>query len=133
MSKINGTLNAVLSGANKALHTTDATLNVNVDLPDTSTKDDGGWAKHLQGQRDWEITIDGYYDVTGTGLTPDEILAAIIARTADTVIKFTTNDPTNTVGWSGDGTFQNCELSGSMENPMGYSVTIKGNGPLAAL
>jgi len=133
MAKINGTLNAVLSGVDVALHTTNAVLNVNVDLPDTTTKDDGGWATHINGLRDWEITMDGYYDTTGSGLTPDEIVDAIIARTADTVIKFTTNSPTNTVGWTGNGTFQNCELSGSMENPMGYSVTIKGNGALAAI
>lgn len=133
MAKINGTLNAVLSGANKVLHVTNATLNVNANLPDATTKDSAGWAEHINGLRDWSISIDGKYDTTGSGLTPDEILAAIIARSADTVIKFTTNDPTNTVGWTGNGTFQTCNISAPMEDVIAYTTTIKGNGALAAL
>jgi len=133
MAKINGSLNAVLSGADKALHTTSATLTVNVDLPDTSTKDDAGWATHINGSRDWSITFSGMYDTTGAGLTPDEILAAIIARSADTTIKFTTNTPTDTVGWTGEGTFNDVSFTGDAEQPMTYTASIKGNGPLAAL
>ena len=133
MAKFNGSVNAVLSGANKVLHSTSATLNVNVNLADTSTKDDAGWATSIQGRRDWTITIDGMYDTAGAGLTPDEILTAIITRAADTVIKFTTNDPTNTVGWTGNGTFTDVSLTGPAEESMTYSCTITGNGPLAAL
>jgi len=133
MAKINGTLNAVLSGADKALHTTSATLDVNVSLDDTSTKEDAGWATHIHGRRDWTISIDGLYDTTGAGLTPNEILAAIIARSADTTIKFTTNDPTNTVGWTGEGTFTDISITGPAEEAMTYSATITGNGPLAAI
>jgi len=133
MAKINGTLNAVLSGADKVLHVTNATLNVNANLPDATTKDSAGWAEHINGLRDWSISIDGKYDTTGSGVTPNEILAAIIARTADTAIKFTTNDPTNIVGWTGNGTFQNCNISAPMEDVVAYTTTIKGNGALAAL
>ena len=132
MAKINGTLNAVLSGADKFLHTTSAQLTVTVDLPDTSTKDDAGWMTHINGARDWSISISGKYDTTGT-LTPDTILAAIIARSADTVIKFTTDDPTNTTGWTGNGTFSDVDFGGDAEQPMTFSATIKGNGPLAAI
>ena len=133
MAKISGTANAVLSGANKVLHSTSATLNVNANLADTSTKDDAGWATHINGRRDWTITIDGLYDSAGAGLTPNEILTAIIGREADTVIKFTTNDPTNTVGWTGNGTFTDVSLTGPAEESMTYSCTITGNGPLAAM
>lgn len=133
MAKINGTLVAVLSGSDKVLHTTNAQLQVNVNLPNASTKESAGWAEHINGQRDWSISIDGVYDATGSGLTPDEILAAIIARSADTVIKFTTNDPTNTVGWTGNGTFQNINISGPMEESTKYTANIKGNGALAPL
>jgi hypothetical protein len=60
-------------------------------------------------------------------------MAAIIARTADTVIKFTTNDPTNTVGWTGNGTFDTISITGPMEDAVTFSTHIKGNGALAAL
>jgi len=135
MAKINGTLNAVLSGANKTLHTTSATLSVNVNLADTSTKDDAGWATHLKGRRDWTITIDGLYDMAGAGLTPDEIFTAIIDREADTVIKFTFDGITGAAGqgYTGNGTFSDISVTGASEEAITYSATITGNGPLAPL
>ena len=133
MAKINGTLNAVLSGTDKLLHSTSATLNVNVNLADTSTKDDGGWSTHINGARDWSISVDGLYDTTGSGITPNSILAAIIARTADTVIKFTTDDPTNSTGWTGNGTFSDVTITGAAEEAITFSATITGNGALAAI
>ena len=133
MAKINGTLNAVLSGSDKILHSTSATLTVNVNLADTSTKDDEGWSTHLKGRRDWTIEVDGLYDTTGDGLTPDAILSAIIDRTADTVIKFTTDDPTNSDGWTGNGTFSDVTITGASEEAITFSTTITGNAPLSAI
>ena len=133
MSKLNGTLCAIISGSDKLLHIDNCTLNVNVNLPDASTKESSGWAEHINGQRDWEITFDGKYDETGTGITPDEILAAIIARSADTAIKFTTDGATGAAGWTGNGTYRNLSLAANMETPATFSVSIKGNGALAAI
>lgn len=132
MAKINGTLIAILNGTDKVLHQTDCTLNVDVDLPDATTKDSLGWAEHINGLRKWSISVSGKYDTSGSGLTPNEILTAIIARTADAVIKFAT-DGTGSVGWSGNGTFQNLQVQGPMEQPTSYSCTIQGNGALAAI
>ena len=133
MAKINGTLNAVLSGSDKILHSTSATLTVNANLADTSTKDDGGWSTHLKGRRDWSIEVDGLYDTTGDGLTPDAILSAILNRTADTVIEFTTNSPTNSDGWTGNGTFIKVDITGASEEAITFSTTITGNGALSAI
>jgi len=133
MAKINGTLVAVLSGSDKILHSTNATLTSSRNLFDITTKDDGGWAKHDQGMGSWEITGEGKHDTAGSGVTPNEILAAIIARTADTVIKFVTNDPTSTVGWTGNGTYQTITVTGPLEDAVTFSFRIQGNGALAAL
>ena len=133
MAKINGTLVAIMSGSDKVLTTTSATLNLSQNLFDATTKDSAGWGEHGNGLRNWSISFDGKYDTAGSGLTPNEILAAIIARTADTVVKFTTNDPTNTVGWTGNGTFATCAITGPMEEATTFSGTITGNGALAAL
>ncbi len=130
---INGTLNSVLSGADVALNVKNATLNVNVDLPDTSTKDDAGWATHIAGQRDWSISISGVHTADATGLSPNEIMAAIIARSADTVIKFSTDGTGAAAGWTGNGTFQNMTITGDYEQAMEYSAEIVGNGALAAI
>lgn len=133
MAKLNGTLCAIISGSDKLLHIQNATLNVNVNLPDTSTKESSGWQEHINGQRDWEITFDGMYDEADSGVTPDEILAAIIARTADTVMKFTTDGATGAAGWTGNGTYRSISLTGNMEAPATFSGSIKGNGALAAI
>ena len=133
MAHLNGTVTAVLSGTDKILHGTNATLTTNQNLFDTTDKDDAGWATHGNGLRSWSISGDGVFDTGGSGLTPDEILAAIIARTADTVIKFVTNAPTSTTGWSGNGTFQSVTINGPLEDKVTYSYVITGNGALAAL
>ena len=132
MAKINGTLVAVLSGSDKVLHTTSATLTAAQNLFDTTDKEDGGWATHDKGLRNWEISGEGKYDTAGSGLTPNEILTAIIGRTADTVIKFTT-DSGNTVGWTGNGTFQTVTITGPLEDAATFSYRIQGNGALSAL
>jgi len=133
MAKINGTLNAIISGSDRLLHIQNATLNVNVDLPDATTKESAGWAEHINGQRDWGISFDGAYDEAGSGMTPDEILAIIIARTADATIKFTTDGATGAVGWTGNATVQNFSLVGNKETPATFSGSLKGNGVLAAI
>ena len=78
MSAINGTLYAVNSGSDKILHVIDASLNVDVDLPDASNKEGAGWGKHINGIRNWSIDISGTYEEEGSGMTPNDILAAII-------------------------------------------------------
>lgn len=133
MAKINGTLNAVISGSDRLLHIQNATLNVNVDLPDATTKESAGWAEHINGLRDWEITFDGAYDEAGSGMTPTEILAIIIARTADATIKFTTDGATGAAGWTGSATVRNFSLTGNRESPAAFSGSLKGNGALAAI
>ena len=133
MAAFNGTLVAILSGTDKVLHTTSATLNVKQNLFDTTNKESSGWAEHGNGLRDWDISFDGKYDSAGSGLTPNEILAAIIGRSADTVIKFVTNSPTNTDGWTGNGTFDSISITGPMEDGVTFSGHLKGNGALAAL
>ena len=133
MSKLNGTLNAIISGTDRLLHIQNATMNVNVDLPDATTKESAGWAEHINGQRDWEISFDGAYDEEGTGMTPSEILAIIIARTADATIKFTTDGATGSAGWTGSATVRNFSLVGNKETPATFSGSLKGNGLLAAI
>ena len=132
---ISGSLLAVLTGTDKILESKSCTLTVNVAMAPSSTKDSARWASHIKGERDWLISIDGLVDETNvaSGFTHHEMMAMIIDGTADTTIKFVTNSPTNTVGWTGEGTFQNCITTGPMDEASTWSVEIKGNGPLAEL
>jgi predicted secreted protein len=132
MAKLNGSLYVPYSGADKMLCITDATLNLEQDLPDVSNKDSAGWAEHINGIRRWSIDFSGKYDESGAGLTANEVMAVIIGRTADTVCAF---KPTTgaTSGWQGNGTYKNIKLGAPLENGMDYSGTIQGNGALALI
>lgn len=142
MAAINGTLYAAFSGAvpgtmaatERLFYCKNATLNVNVDLPDVTTKESAGWARHLNGLRDWTIDFDGIYEpgTPATEITPTEILASIIARSPDTTMAFIPAIMgVATPGWSGLGTFKNIKIDAPQEGPMAFSGQIVGNAPLA--
>jgi predicted secreted protein len=132
MAKINGTLYAIYSGSDKVLYLTGCSLNLDQDLPDVTNKESAGWAEHINGLRKWSIDFDGKYDEAGAGITPDEIMAAIIGRSADTVIQFRHTSST-TKGWTGNGTFKSIKLSADAEGGISYSGNIQGNGALALI
>lgn len=131
MAKVNGTVMLIAEGSNTVLWTKTATLNLEQDLPDSSTKDSAGWAEHINGQRNWTIDYDGAYDIIGTGLTPNEIIALIVGRDVDTTVKFGLTASLAS-GFSGEGTFKNISITAGMEDVVTFSGTIVGNGPLAA-
>ena len=132
MAKVNGSDMTIYSGTDLLLWSKTCSLNVEQDLPDGTTKGSSGWEEHINGVRRWTIDFDGAWDVSGSGLTPNEMIAAIIARTADTVIKFGTTAAAAT-GWSGNGTIKNLSISGQMEDVATFSGQIVGNGALAAI
>jgi hypothetical protein len=142
MAVINGTLYAAFSGAvpgtmavtERLFYCKNATLNVDVDLPDVTTKESAAWARHINGVRNWTIDFDGIYEpgTPATEVTPTEILASLIARSADTTMAFIPAIMgTATPGWSGLGTFKNIKIDAPMEGPMTFSGQIVGNAPLA--
>jgi hypothetical protein len=133
MAVINGTAYAVWSGSERLWSCKNSSLKVDVDLPDVTTKEDAGWAKHISGLRNWSIDFDGVYeDAGGTAvlMTPAEIMAAIIARTADADFSFKPTSGTTTTGWKGHGTFKSMTITGDMESGITFSGSIVGNDPL---
>ena len=138
----NGTQLVVLIGTEVIGYATSCSLSVAIDTPDASTKQSLGWADEIGGQRSWSLTTDGLATVVpgtvATYYSTAELMAASIARTAVTV-KFTTID-NSTVGgvtlvngdvaYSGTAFIESVDLTADMENPVTYSVSFKGTGPL---
>ena len=56
---LNGTKFAVYAAGTKIAYATTASISINHNLRDTSTKDSGGWRDQLERQRDWEVSVDG--------------------------------------------------------------------------
>ena len=136
MAIISGTGYAVWNATERLWSCDSCSLNVDADLPPATTKEDAGWEKHINGLRKWSIDYSGVYeDAGGTSvlMTPAEILAAIIARTADAAVAFKPTSGTATTGWTGNGTFASIKIDAPMEQPIKFSGTIVGNAPLTVV
>ena len=131
----NGTSLVVLVGTEVVAHATSCTLSVSADLPDSTTKQSGGWAEEIAGLRSWSITTDGLATVepTGTNFVVGDLFSALNGRTAVTV-KFTTaNGSTPIVGdliWSGSAFVESLDITADMESPVTYSASFTGTGVL---
>jgi predicted secreted protein len=125
MAKVNGTSVVVKWNAAIIGGSTSATLNINVDLPDTTTKDSGGWAEHLHGLRDYSIDVDALHDPTNP-VFDDTLAAAIIARATVTVIF---EGAAGSI-YTGKGSISSLSKTADMEQPVSYSVSITGTEPL---
>lgn len=127
MGKINGSVIIPVLDSDAVVHTTNATISVDVDLPDATTKDSGGWADHIHGLRSFTLTIEGYaaYDSAGN-VKP--LLDLILDRTSAT-FEFSP-DETGDVKISGSVSLSNLELGANMEETASLSSTLTGKGPL---
>ena len=141
-SVFNGTSLVVLIGTEVIAYATSCSLSLNIDTPDASTKQSLGWADEIGGQRSWSLTTDGLATVVpgsvATYISTTELNNLAITRAAVTV-KFTTVD-NSTVGgvtpvsgdtiYSGSAFIESVDMTADMENPVTYSVSFKGTGPL---
>ncbi len=107
-----------------------STLNVNIDLPDSTTKDASAWAEHINGLRDWDVSFDGLTDMTQT-------LAAGTPN-ARAFFQIILDRSKNIIAWGQEGyhfygkvSVSNLSLNSDMEQPVGHSVTLKGDGALS--
>ena len=141
-SVFNGTSLVVLIGTEVIAFATSCSLSIAIDTPDASTKQSLGWADEIGGQKSWSLTTDGLATVVpgavATYISTTELSNLAIARTAVTV-KFTTVN-NDTVGgvtpvtgdtiYSGSAFIESVDMTADMENPVTYSVSFKGTGPL---
>ena len=131
----NGTNLVVLVGAEVIAHSTSCSLSVSADLPDSTTKQSGGWAEEIAGLRSWSLTTDGLATVepTGTSYVVGDIVSALNGRTAVTV-KFTTANGSTVIAgdlvWSGSAFVESLDITADMESPVTYSASFTGTGVL---
>lgn len=133
----NGTSLVVLIGTEVIAHATSCSLNLSVDAADASTKQSGGWADEIGGQKSWSLTTDGLATVDPAALanyvSTYELTNLAAARTAVTV-KFTTvsgyTPVTGDAIWTGSAFIESVDISADMEAAVTYSVSFKGTGAL---
>lgn len=129
MAKQNGGIVFLFDGTDAFGSSTNCSLSINGKEVATSNKDDAGWETHIQGKKNWEMQVDGFYDPTDT-VNFDTIFSKLSALTLVNV-KYSS-------GVSGDRKFEGTASIMSVsrtdndDEATGYSFTLKGTGVLTA-
>ena len=112
------------------------TLNVNHSTRDISNKESAGWAEAMEGQRNWDVSVDGAYAWTvpaGTGITngADDALNSYIITRANFTIKFgDTGGSTGDIVYEGTAWMTSFSVSAPNEDTSTYSLSFTGTGAL---
>ena len=131
---INGTKFGVYAGGTKIGYATSASLSINHNLRDTSTKDSGGWRDQLEGQRDFEVSVEGMVIfATASGaisdLTVDELYTSYIASRTEFELKFST-EVSGDYKWTGNAFMTSLSMDTPNEDSSTFSASFSGTGPL---
>ena len=132
MPRVNGTLILVNDSSVAFALTTSATLNITADLPDASSKDDSGWANHVQGQRSWSVDLDGLADFETSG-SVDTLVAYLTGRTQAS-IEFEPQSAAITskgVSYTGTASLASVTIEAANETTATLSGSFTGDGELA--
>ena len=141
MAIINGT-NLKVYGASAALvaYAQTASITINMETRDISNKDSNGYAESLEGQRNWEVSLDGAYawtDAAGSALTDgaddtveNYLLDGSNSREAFTVKWGNTGAATGDVVYSGSAFLTSFSANGGVEDTATYSMTFVGTGAI---
>lgn len=127
MSKINGSVIIPTLDGDVVIHTTNATLSIDVDLPGATTKDSGGWADHVHGLRSFSLTIEGYSAYDSAGNVAPLLDLVMDRESAD--FEFAP-DTTGDVKIEGSVSLSNLELGANQEETASLSSTLTGKGAL---
>ena len=132
---INGTKFGVYAAGTKIAYATSASISMNHNLRDTSTKDSDGWRDQLEGQRDWEVSVEGmliFLDSTGSaiaGTTMNELYTSYIASRTEVTVKFSTAI-TGDVEWEGQAFLTSLSTDTPNEDSSTWSGSFSGSGAL---
>ena len=132
---INGTLFGVYAAGTKVGYATSASISMNHNLRDTSTKESAGWREQMEGQRDWEVSVEGmllFVDSSGgaiSSLTADELYTNYIATRASFALKFST-EVTADLRWTGTAWMTSLSADAPNEDSTTWSATFSGTGAL---
>jgi predicted secreted protein len=132
---INGTKFGVYVAGTKVAYATSASISMNHNLRDTSTKDSGGWRDQLEGQRDWEVSVEGMLIFTNldgtavTGLTANELYSTYIYARTQFELKFST-EVTGDIKWTGQAFLTSLSADTPNEDSSTWSGSFSGTGEL---
>lgn len=131
---INGTMFGVYVAGTKIGYATSASISMNHNLRDTSTKDSAGWRDQMEGQRDWEVSTEGMVIFTTSGgaiadLTMDELYSTYIATRTEFELVFQTA-VSGDIKWTGQAWMTSLSADTPNEDSSTWSASFSGTGAL---
>lgn len=130
MSKVHGKNFAVFVDSDKVGDCRDCTLNVNQNLPDATSKDDGNWAAHLNGMRDWSIDVEHLWDEDNTFDAVDMIDLILNASSVTVEFSVGSNGADGDTYFYGTASLASDSISAPLDDVTSGSASFTGNGPL---
>jgi len=121
MAVINATSFLLLKDNIVIGHSTNTDFNINLDLPDATTKTSGGWAEVIPGVRSGDLTCEGLTNYSNT-LTFNELADMIITRQKAVFYFKDTVNPRLIV--RGDGFIESVDETAEFENATTFNVKI---------
>jgi predicted secreted protein len=128
MPAFNGTTILLRADGNPLALLTDTTLNIEQDLPDSTTKDSGGWADHINGLRSFSIDVDGLADFTGTTGNA-KILTDFITGRENVSFRFATTT-SGQLQYSGTVSLASISITAPNEDTATLTGSMTGKGAL---
>ena len=122
MAIVNATNVTLSADGGLMTHCTSASLNVNIELRDATTKDSGGWAASLGGLKSWELSGDAFVEVSpASGIASANMFNSLIGGDAVAVI-FNVGDDT----YTGNAFITSVSIDGGVEENATYSISATG-------
>ena len=108
-------------------HCTSASLSMNLDLRDSTTKSSAGYQENLGGLRSWELSGDAFVEIGSiTGADIEELWDIWEARTA-VAVKFGASG----MEYTGNALITSISIDAGVEENATYSISLTGTGALA--
>ena len=115
-------------GKEEIAHCTSASLSINLDLRDATTKESGGFQANLAGLKSWELSGEGFVEIAGvTGKADsEELVTTMLAGTAVECDFGLTG-----MLYRGNAIITSISLNAGVEENTTYSITLTGTGSLS--
>ena len=116
-------------------YATSGSISINQSVRETSNKESGGWKEVMEGQRDWEVSVEGMVALKTlagaavAGSTVDEIFTAYIATRGTFDISFESSE-SGDKKWSGKGYISSISMDAPNEESTTYSCSFVGTSTL---
>jgi TP901-1 family phage major tail protein len=120
-------LSITTGGSKQALaHCTSASISINMDLRDSTTKSSAGWQENLGGLKSWELSGDAFVDISGpTGADVEELFTTMEAR-AEIECDFGLSG----MLYRGNALITSISIDAGVEENATYSISLTGTGTL---